>query len=148
MPKVYLDNAATTAVRPEVIDVMTRTLQSEYGNPSSTHNIGQASKSILEQCRRDIAQMFNAHPAEIIFTSGGTEADNLILQSAVKDLKIEVLITSSIEHHAVLHTSEALEQQFDIKLEFVSITETGAIDLIDLEKRNRFPPILCWIVKS
>ena len=90
MPKVYLDNAATTAVRPEVVETMAQVLKSEYGNPSSTHNIGQASKAILEQCRKDIAQMFNAQAGEIIFTSGGTEADNLILRSAVRDLDTEV----------------------------------------------------------
>ena len=133
MPKVYLDNAATTAVRPEVVETMTQVLKSEYGNPSSTHNIGQASKAILEQCRKDIAQMFNAQAGEIIFTSGGTEADNLILRSAVRDLGTEVLITSPIEHHAVLHTAEALADEFNIKLELVSITMTGAVDLTHLE---------------
>lgn len=133
MPKVYLDNAATTAVRPEVIATMTEVLQTEYGNPSSTHNIGQSSKAILEQCRKDIAQLFNAHPGEIIFTSGGTEADNLVLRGAVRDLGIQVLITSPIEHHAVLHTAEALAEEYNITLEILSIDQSGAIDLALLE---------------
>ncbi len=133
MPKVYLDNAATTAVRPEVVAIMSEVLQNEYGNPSSTHNIGQSSKAILEQCRKDIAKQFNAHPGEIIFTSGGTEADNLVLRGAVRDLGTQVLITSPIEHHAVLHTAEALADEFKITLELVAIDQTGAVDLAHLE---------------
>lgn len=133
MPKVYLDNAATTAVRPEAITTMTEVLQNEYGNPSSTHNIGQSSKAILEQCRKDIAQLFNAHPGEIIFTSGGTEADNLVLRGAVRDLGVQVLITSPIEHHAVLHTAEALAEEYNITLELLNIDQSGAIDLAHLE---------------
>lgn len=129
MQKVYLDNAATTALRPEVVSVMTEVLQNEFGNASSTHQFGQASKSILERCRKDIAKQFNAAPGEIIFTSGGTEADNLILQSAVRDLGVQTIITSSIEHHAVLHTVEALANHHDVALEFVAITDSGAIDL-------------------
>ena len=108
MQKVYLDNAATTALRPEVVSVMTEVLSHEFGNPSSTHQFGQASKSILERCRKEIAKRFNAVPGEIIFTSGGTEADNLIFHSAVTDLGVTTIITSPIEHHAVLHTAEAL----------------------------------------
>lgn len=133
MPKVYLDNAATTAVRAEVIATMTEVLQNEYGNPSSTHNVGQSSKAILEQCRKDIAQLFNAHPGEIIFTSGGTEADNLILRGAVRDLGTQVIISSPIEHHAVLHTAEALAQEYKITLELLDIDKTGAIDVTHLE---------------
>ena len=133
MPKVYLDNAATTAVRPEVVAIMSEVLQNEYGNPSSTHNIGQSSKAILEQCRKDIAKQFNAHPGEIIFTSGGTEADNLVLRGAVRDLGTQVIITSPIEHHAVLHTAEALADEFKITLELVAIDQTGAVDLEHLE---------------
>lgn len=133
MPKVYLDNAATTAVRPEAIATMTEVLQNEYGNPSSTHNIGQSSKAILEQCRKDIAQQFNAHPGEIIFTSGGTEADNLVLRGAVRDLGVKVLITSPIEHHAVLHTAEALAEEYNITLELLAIDQSGAVDLGHLE---------------
>ncbi len=133
MPKVYLDNAATTALRPEVVATMTEVLQNEYGNPSSTHNVGQSSKAILEQCRKDIAKLFNAHPGEIIFTSGGTEADNLILRGAVRDLGIQVLITSPIEHHAVLHTAEALADEYKIALELVTIDQSGAVNLSYLE---------------
>ena len=134
MQKVYLDNAATTALRPEVVSVMTEVLSHEFGNPSSTHQFGQASKSILERCRKEIAKRFNAVPGEIIFTSGGTEADNLIFHSAVSDLGVTTIITSPIEHHAVLHTAEALAQKHGINLELVGLTDTGAIDLDHLEQ--------------
>ena len=83
----------------------------------------------MERCRKDIAKQFNAAPGEIIFTSGCTEADNLILQSAVRDLGVQTIITSAIEHHAVLHTVEALANHHDVALEFVAITDSGAIDL-------------------
>ena len=88
MDHIYLDNAATTCVRKEVSDKMASILRSYYGNPSSTHSFGRSSKSILEKCRKNIASFFNVKPSEIIFTSGGTEADNLVLRSAVLDLKI------------------------------------------------------------
>lgn len=130
---VYLDNAATTQVRPEVIATMTEVLQKEYGNPSSTHNVGQSSKAILEQCRKDIAELFNAHPGEIIFTSGGTEADNLALTAAVRDLGVQVIITSAIEHHAVLHTAQALTQGPKTTLALVDIDHSGMVDLTHLE---------------
>ena len=130
---VYLDNAATTQVRPEVIATMTEVLQKEYGNPSSTHNVGQSSKAILEQCRKDIAELFNAHPGEIIFTSGGTEADNLALTVAVRDLGVQVIITSAIEHHAVLHTAQALTQGPKTTLALVDIDHSGMVDLTHLE---------------
>ena len=130
---VYLDNAATTQVRPEVIATMTEVLQKEYGNPSSTHNVGQSSKAILEQCRKDIAELFNAHPGEIIFTSGGTEADNLALTAAVRDLGVQVIITSAIEHHAVLHTAQALTQGPKTTLALVDIDHSGMVNLTHLE---------------
>tara|TARA_Y100000815_G_scaffold263569_1_gene278284 strand:+ start:165 stop:437 length:273 start_codon:yes stop_codon:yes gene_type:complete len=88
MKSVYLDNAATTALRPEVIERMTQVLKDSYGNASSTHSFGRSSKVLLEQCRKNIASYFNVSAAEIIFTSGGTEADNLALRSAVRDLEL------------------------------------------------------------
>jgi cysteine desulfurase len=87
MKAVYLDNAATTALRPEVIKRMTEVLSENYGNASSTHSFGRSSKAILEQCRKNIAAHFNVSPGEIVFTSGGTEADNLALRSAARDLR-------------------------------------------------------------
>jgi cysteine desulfurase len=132
MKKVYLDNAATTQIHPEVIREMTKVLSEDYGNPSSSHSFGRHSKSILELSRKTIAKRLNASSQEIIFTSGGTEANNMVLRSAVKDLKIERIISSRIEHHAVLHTIEALQQEFQVAVDFVDIKPDGAISLTHL----------------
>ena len=133
MDSIYLDNAATTQVRDEVVDTMADVLKSNYGNASSTHGYGRSSKSIIESCRKRIASHFNALASEIVFTSGGTEADNLVLQSAVKDLKVTHIITSKIEHHAVLHTVEQLEKDYQIKVSYVAILADGTIDYNHLE---------------
>ena len=133
MISVYFDNAATTAIRPEVIDRVTEVLKNNFGNASSTHSYGRSSKALLEQCRKNIASYFNANASEIIFTSGGTEADNLALRSAVRDLGVDEIITSRIEHHAVLHTAEQLEEEYNIKLSFVDVTDCGLINYEHLE---------------
>ncbi|TMU57152.1 cysteine desulfurase family protein [Flagellimonas algicola] len=125
MQKVYLDNAATTQVRPEVIAKMQVALSDFYGNPSSTHSYGRSAKTAVEQARKTIAKTLNAKPAEIIFTSGGTEADNMILRCAVRDLGVKTIITSKIEHHAVLHTAEELEKEYGISLRFVDLDTYG-----------------------
>ncbi|MGW9686872.1 cysteine desulfurase family protein [Flagellimonas sp. 2504JD1-5] len=125
MQKVYLDNAATTQVREEVIAKMQEALALYYGNPSSTHSFGRSAKTAVERARKTIAKILNAHPSEIIFTSGGTEADNMILRCAVRDLGVETIITSKIEHHAVLHTAEELEKEYPISLKFVDLDEDG-----------------------
>ena len=132
MKKVYLDNASTTAVHPEVIQEMTKVLTEDYGNPSSTHGLGRKSKSILELSRRSIAQNLKATAQEIIFTSCGTEANNWILRSAVKDLKVKRIITSRMEHHAVLYTALALEKEFNIHIDYVNIKSNGVVDLTHL----------------
>lgn len=132
MKKVYLDNASTTAISPEVIQEMALVMAQDFGNPSSTHSFGRNAKSILELSRKSIAKHFNATAQEIIFTSCGTEANNWILRSAVKDLKVKRIITSKIEHHAVLDTVLALQQEFGIQVDFVAIKPSGAIDLTDL----------------
>lgn len=134
MKQVYLDNAATTAVRSEVVDRMTEVLRHNFGNASSTHSFGRSSKALLEQCRKNIASYFNATAAEIVFTSGGTEADNLALRSAVRDLGITEIITSKIEHHAVLHTAEQLAKEYNTKLTFVNQDDCGSIDYNHLEE--------------
>jgi cysteine desulfurase len=134
MKAVYLDNAATTALRPEVITRMTDVLTEYYGNASSTHSYGRSSKALLEQCRKNIASYFNVSSAEIIFTSGGTEADNLALRSAVRDLGVTDIITSKIEHHAVLHTAEQLSEEYAINVHFVDIDDCGNIDYSHLER--------------
>jgi cysteine desulfurase len=134
MNTVYLDNAATTALRPEVVERMTRVLRENYGNASSTHGFGRAAKAVLEQCRKNIAAVFKVSASEIVFTSGGTEADNLALRSAVRDLGVTDIITSKIEHHAVLHTAEQLSDEYDVKLHFVNLHAQGGIDLSHLEE--------------
>ena len=134
MKQVYLDNAATTALRPEVIERMTNVLKEHYGNASSTHSFGRSSKALLEHCRKNIANYFNASASEIIFTSGGTEADNLALRSAVRDLEVKEIITSKIEHHAVLHTAEQLQKEYGVKLKYVDLDACGLINLEHLEQ--------------
>lgn len=132
MKKVYLDNASTTQLRSEVIQEMTKVLAEDYGNPSSTHSFGRNAKSILELSRKAVAKCLNATAQEIIFTSCGTEANNWILRSAVKDLKVKRIITSKIEHHAVLHTVQALQNEFDVQVDFVAVKSNGEIDITDL----------------
>ncbi|MFV8326322.1 cysteine desulfurase family protein [Flavobacterium sp. ZS1P14] len=132
MKKVYLDNASTTAIRPEVVQEMTRVMTDDYGNPSSTHSFGRNAKSILELSRKSIAKHLNGTAQEIIFTSCGTEANNWILRSAVKDLKIKRIITSKIEHHAVLYTILALQSEYDIQVDYVAVKPNGEIDITDL----------------
>lgn len=134
MNSVYLDNAATTAIRPEVIERMTKVLQENYGNASSTHSFGRSSKALLEQCRKNIASYFNVSAAEIIFTSGGTEADNLALRSVVRDRGITEIITSRIEHHAVLHTAEQLQKEYGVELKYVDLDDCGLINYMHLEQ--------------
>jgi cysteine desulfurase len=133
MTSVYLDNAATTQMREEVIERMTEVMKINFGNPSSTHSYGRQSKSIIETCRKSIASHFKVSASEIVFTSGGTEADNLILRSAVRDLFVKEIITSKIEHHAILHTVEALENEYDITVKYVNLTPDGHIDYSHLE---------------
>ncbi|MBA4275894.1 cysteine desulfurase family protein [Flavobacterium sp.] len=132
MKKVYLDNASTTQLRTEVVQEMTKVLAEDYGNPSSTHSFGRNAKSILELSRKIVAKCLHAAAQEIIFTSCGTEANNWILRSAVKDLKVKRIITSKIEHHAVLHTVQALQNEFDIQVDYVAIRPNGTIDITDL----------------
>lgn len=130
---IYLDNAATTQMHPEVIDVMMQTMQDTYGNASSTHSFGRASKSLIEQARKNIAKHLNVSAAEIVFTAGGTEADNLALRSAVRDCGVTRIITSKIEHHAILHTAMQLKKEYGIAIEYVAVNTKGHIDYGQLE---------------
>ena len=132
MKKIYLDNASTTAIRPEVIQEITKVMTEDYGNPSSTHSVGRNAKNILELSRKSIAKQLNVSAQEIIFTSGGTEANNWILRSAVQDLKVKRIISSKIEHHAVLLTIEALKKDFPIEVDYVNLLPNGEIDLTHL----------------
>ncbi|WP_433810159.1 cysteine desulfurase family protein [Flavobacterium johnsoniae] len=132
MKKVYLDNASTTVMRPEVVQEMTKIMSEDFGNPSSTHSFGRNAKTILELSRKTIAKYLNCSAQEILFTSGGTEADNWILRSAVEDLKVERIITSRIEHHAVLYTVLALQYDYNIQVDYVNVNTDGSIDLTHL----------------
>ncbi|WP_338648065.1 cysteine desulfurase family protein [Flavobacterium sp. KS-LB2] len=132
MKKVYLDNASTTAIRAEVIQEMTKVMTEEYGNPSSTHSLGRSAKNILELSRKSIAKNLNATAQEIIFTSCGTEANNWILRSAVEDLQVKRIITSKIEHHAVLYTALVLEKEYNIQIDYVNVKPNGEIDITHL----------------
>ncbi|KAF2334892.1 cysteine desulfurase family protein [Flavobacterium daemonense] len=132
MKKVYLDNASTTAMRPEVIQEMTKVMTEDFGNPSSTHSFGRNGKTVLELSRKSIAKHLNCSAQEIIFTSGGTEADNWILRSSVEDLGVKRIITSRIEHHAVLYTVLALQADYGVQVDYVNVNADGTIDLTHL----------------
>lgn len=132
MKTIYLDNAATTPILPEVIDAISSAMANVYGNPSSIHHIGRKAKSLVETSRKNIAKHFNASAQEIIFTAGGSEADNLILRNAVTNLGVTTIISSKIEHHAVLHTMEHLRNEFDIVVKFVDLDENGAVNYAHL----------------
>lgn len=134
MKQVYLDNAATTPLREEVIYRMTEVLKHNFGNASSTHHFGRASKALIENSRKTIASYFNASASEIFFTSGGTEVDNLVLRSAVRDLGVSEIITSKIEHHAILHTLDELVKEYCISVKFVDLEVDGHINYDHLEQ--------------
>jgi len=134
MKNIYLDNAATTPILPEVIDVITETMINYYGNPSSTHQTGRKSKSLVETARKNIAKQFNAAANEIIFTAGASEADNLILRNAVTNLKVTTIISSKIEHHAILHTLDNLVKEFKINVNWVDLDEKGGVNYAHLEE--------------
>ena len=132
--KVYFDNAATTALDPEVSDRMVDVMKNKFGNPSSIHSFGREARTIIEAARKTIAGILNVSPSEIFFTSGGTEANNTAITCAIRDYKIEHAITSPIEHHAVLHTLEEQEKQGKVKLHIVHLTQDGHVDLKHLEE--------------
>ena len=134
MQDVYLDNAATTPVRDQVAEKMQEALVHCFGNPSSTHGFGRKAKTMIEQARKTIAKYLNAQASEIIFTSGGTEADNMILRCAVRDLGVKNIILSKIEHHAVLHTAEELAGEYGVELGYVNLDRYGTPDLDHLEE--------------
>lgn len=134
MKSVYLDNAATTPMAPEVIEVMISALQENFGNPSSTHAFGRKSKALLENARRTVARLLNCEPSEIIFTSGGTEADNMAINSSVHLFGVTRVITTPLEHHAVGHTIEALGHTDNVEMVYVKTDGCGVVDLKHLEE--------------
>lgn len=134
MKTIYLDNAATTPIDPEVVEAMLPFLKEDYGNPSSIHQLGNRTRVAIEQARKTVAELLNAHPSEIFFTSGGTEADNTALVQSVLDLGVKAIISTPIEHHAVEHTIHSLEKRGWIKALWLSVNKNGQIDLDELEK--------------
>jgi cysteine desulfurase len=134
MQKIYLDNAATTPIRQEVIDEMVTVMQSEFGNPSSTHSIGRSAKAVIETSRKTIAKYLHCNAQEIVFTSSATEATNWILRSAVKDFGITRIIASKVEHHATLYTILALQQEFDVQVEYLNVDCDGVLDYVRLSE--------------
>lgn len=138
--KVYFDNAATTPMNPEVVKVMSEMMLNHFGNPSSIHAHGREVKTMVEDARRTVARLLGCTPGEIFFTSGGTEADNMALRKSVEDLGVAHIITSPIEHHAVLHTAEELAHQGRVKLHLVKLTPLGHIDTAHLEQLLRENP--------
>jgi len=133
MDRIYFDNAATTSLDPQVLEAMMPYLTEKFGNASSIYSYGRESRTAIELARKTVAKILNAHPAEIFFTSGGTESSNTVINAAVRDLGCTHIITSPIEHHATLHTVENLHKLGLVKLSFVKLLPGGHIDLIDLE---------------
>jgi cysteine desulfurase len=133
MKSIYLDNAATTSIDQEVIDIMYQSMLNNNGNPSSIHKFGRKAKSSIETARKNIAKHFNVTASELIFTAGGTEADNLILQNAVTNLGVTVIISSKIEHHAVLYTCNYLKKTYNTTIVYVDLDDTGTVDIHHLE---------------
>ncbi len=141
---IYLDNAASTSIEPEVIELMCRLTGENFGNPSSIHEHGRRSKLLIENSRKRIATLLGVSSSEIIFTSGGTEANNLILWSCLLDLKIKHFVTSPLEHPAVLKTLENISKHFDLKISYVNVNSEGHIDIghLDLLLKNSPPSVV------
>ena len=131
---VYFDNAATTPISKKVLDKMIPYMEDGFGNPSSIHKRGREIKSVIEKSRSKVADILSCEPGEIFFTSGGTEADNMFIINTVLEKKIDTVITSKIEHHAVLHCCDYLNKTQNINIKYVSISDNGEVDLDDLEK--------------
>ena len=134
MERIYFDNAATTALDPAVLQIMMPYLTEKFGNPSSIYFYGRETRMAIETARKSVAKLLNANPAEIFFTSGGTESSNMAIQAAIRDLGCRHIVTSKIEHHAVTHTVEYLDNLEEVIVSYVKILPDGHIDLEDLEK--------------
>jgi cysteine desulfurase len=132
--RIYLDNAATTNLDPRVLDAMLPYLTDRFGNPSSIYSYGRETRLAVENARKSVAKILNAHPAEIFFTSGGTESSNTAIFAAVRDLGCTHIISSPIEHHATLHAVEHLHKRGEASLSFVQVRPDGHIDMDDLER--------------
>lgn len=134
MNRIYLDNAATTPIAPEVLDAVLPVLKETFGNPSSTHTFGRQAKASIVTARKKVAELLNCTPGEIIFTSGGTEADNMAIRCAVRDLGVRRIITTPMEHHAVLHTAEhTVQGNPNVELVLLKPDSLGHIAISELE---------------
>lgn len=133
MNRIYLDNAATTSLDPKVLETMMPYLSEKFGNPSSIYSYGRETRMAIENARKTVAKILNAHPSELFFTSGGTESSNTAIQSSVRDLGCTRIITSPIEHHAVSHTVDHLSNMGMVKVTHVKLLPNGHIDMEDLK---------------
>src|SRR4051812_7584431 len=141
--RIYFDNAATTSLDPVVLEAMMPYFTEKFGNPSSIYSYGRESRLAIENARKSVAKILKAHPAEIFFTSGGTESSNTAINAAIHDLGCRHIITSPIEHHATLHTVEYLVHKGGITLNEVKLLPDGHIDLEDLERLLANSPEKC-----
>jgi cysteine desulfurase len=135
MERIYFDNAATTDLDPQVLEAMMPYLTEKFGNPSSIYSYGRESRLAIETARKSVAKILNAHPAEIFFTSGGTESSNTAITAAVRDLGCTHIITSALEHHATMHTVDHLHKRGEAAVSYLNILPNGHIDLEDLEQK-------------
>lgn len=135
MNRIYFDNAATTALDKEVLDAMLPYMTEKFGNPSSIYSYGRESRLAIENARKSVAKLLNAHPGEIFFTSGGTESNNTAIGAAIRDLGCKHIISSPVEHHAVLHTVEHYDHQEMVTTSFVKLNSIGHVNMQDLEEQ-------------
>ncbi len=133
MERIYFDNAATTPLDPEVFEAMKPFFTEKFGNPSSIYSYGRETRLPIENARKSVAKIINAHPSEVFFTSGGTESTNTAINAAVHDLGCTHIISSPLEHHATLHTIEHLSKTGQAKVTYLKVLKNGAVDLDDLE---------------
>lgn len=143
--RIYLDNAATTALDPEVLSAMLPYMQTHFGNPSSIYSYGRETRLAIENARKSVAKAIGAKPGEVFFTSGGTESNNTAIATAIRDLGCRHIITSEIEHHAVLHTAEHYGGKEGMSYSFVKLNENGDVDLDDLEKQLQAQTYKCLV---
>src|SRR5687768_16809887 len=133
--RIYLDNAATTPLDKEVLETMLPYMSTHFGNPSSIYSYGRETRLAIENARKSVAKLLGARPGEIFFTSGGTESNNTAIAASLRDLGCTHIITSKIEHHAVLHTVEHYGHEKNITVSFVDLNEEGEIIYEDLEAK-------------
>ncbi len=145
MKRIYLDNAATTALDGGVLEAMLPYLTTHFGNPSSIYSYGRETRLAIETARRTVARLLNVNPGEIFFTSGGTESNNTAILSAIRDLDCKHIITSPIEHHAVLHTIEHYDHSGEVTSSFVKLLPNGDVDLANLEEQLAAQKVRCLV---